>query len=60
MNSDLDPIGPLDWEPESRCVFWVPARIWCTTRREMASAPADDFRTFLLNPDIFELTLSAV
>jgi hypothetical protein len=24
------------------------------------SALADDFRTFLLNPDIFELTLSAV
>jgi hypothetical protein len=28
--------------------------------RDNWSALADDFRTFLLNPDIFELTLSAV
>ena len=36
--------------------------VWVTGKPEVIgrwSALADDFRTFLLNPDIFELTLSA-
>jgi hypothetical protein len=51
-----NPFGPKCY-PCSRYILLPMSPGW--TIKEW-SALADDFRTFLLNPDIFELTLSAV